>query len=70
MSKTIIRKSKWFWAWQDEQEEKWLSEMSRQGLHLQRPVVFGQYIFERDERREYAYRLDFVTHSKKTVDYF
>ncbi len=26
-----VRKFKLFWAWQDEQEEEWLREMSRQG---------------------------------------
>jgi len=29
-----ISKIKWFWAWQDEKEEAWLSNMARDGWHL------------------------------------
>jgi hypothetical protein len=63
-------KSKWFWAWQDDREEAWLGEMSRQGLHLMHPGAFGQYTFEQGEPRELAYRLDFVTNAKKNPDYY
>jgi len=70
MSVKFIQKSKWFWAWQDDKEEAWLGEMSRQGLHLRQPAAFGQYIFEQSEPREYAYRLDFVTNAKKSPDYY
>ncbi len=70
MNETITKKSKWFWAWQDDREEAWLGEMSRQGLHLQHAGAFGQYTFEQGEPREYAYRLDFVTESKKKDDYY
>jgi hypothetical protein len=32
MNKTdTIRKFKWYWAWQDEKEERWLSEIAQQG---------------------------------------
>jgi hypothetical protein len=65
-----VNKTKWFWAWQDDKEEKWLGEMSRQGLHLQHPGVFGQYTFEQGAPSEFAYRLDFVTISKKKADYY
>jgi len=66
----IVNKSKWFWAWQDDKEEEWLGKMSRQGLHLQHPGVFGQYTFEQGAPNEFAYRLDFVTISKKNADYY
>ena len=70
MSETLIRKSKWFWAWQDDKEEEWLGEMSRQGLHLQHPGAFGQYAFEHEAPHEFAYRLDFVANAKKNEDYY
>jgi hypothetical protein len=70
MSETLIRKSKWFWAWQDDREEEWLGEMSRQGLHLQHPGSFGQYTFEQGASRDFAYRLDFVPNAKKNSDYY
>jgi hypothetical protein len=66
----IVQKTKWFWAWQDDKEEEWLGEMSRQGLHLQHAGAFGQYTFVQAEPREYAYRLDFVTNTKKNADYY
>jgi len=31
MEKTSIRKFRWFWPWQDENEEIWLREMSQEG---------------------------------------
>ena len=70
MNDMIIHKSKWFWAWQDDKEEVWLGEMSRQGLHLQHPGAFGQYTFEQGEPREYVYRLDFVINAQKNPDYY
>ncbi len=70
MSDTLVKKSRWFWAWNDDKEEAWLGEMSRQGLHLQQAGAFGQYTFEQGEPRQYAYRLDFVTESKKKDDYY
>jgi hypothetical protein len=30
MTNEIITKTKWFWAWQDEKEEAWLTEMAHQ----------------------------------------
>jgi hypothetical protein len=59
MNKKIIRKTKWFWPWQDAQEEAWLEEMSRRGLHLKRADLFAQYEFIPGQPQEYTYRLDF-----------
>jgi len=70
MNDILINKFKWFWAWQDDREEEWLGELSRQGFHLQHPGFLGQYTFEQGQPREYAYRLDFVTSSKKNEDYY
>jgi hypothetical protein len=70
MNDALVKKSKWFWAWNDDKEEQWLGEMSRQGLHLQQAAAFGQYTFEQGEPRECAYRLDFVTQANKKTDYY
>ena len=67
MENTIV-KHKWFWAWQDDKEEEWLSDMSKQGLHLSKPGFFGRYEFEQGEPRNYVYRMDFMTGKKDQKD--
>jgi len=47
-----------FLAWQEEKEEKWLSEMSKKGWHLVR-VGFFNYTFREGAPRDYEYRFDF-----------
>jgi hypothetical protein len=46
------------WAWEDDREEEWLSEMSRQGWHLYdtAPCV---YYFQRGKPLNVTYRLDY-----------
>lgn len=58
MNTTYINKNKWFWAWQDEKEEAWLSEMAREGLHLE-AVSLGRYKFRKGAPADYVYRLDY-----------
>jgi hypothetical protein len=65
-TKRIFR---WFWAWNDEQEEAWLTEMARQGWHLREPGVFGFYTFERGAPRNVVYRLDFKTAGRDKAEY-
>jgi hypothetical protein len=65
-----IRKFRWFWAWDDEKEENWLMEMSKQGFHLETVGYPGFYTFLEGEKRNYVYRLDFNTSLKKNDDYF
>ena len=59
MAQTVIRKIKWFWPWQDAQEEAWLEQMSLQGMHLRQVRRIAQYEFVSDEPTRFAYRLDF-----------
>jgi len=70
MSESRVTKTKWFWAWQDDKQEAWLEEMSRDGLHLRAIKPFGRYVFEPGEARKYTYRLDFDKTSGKDSDYF
>jgi len=66
----MVQKSKWFWLWQDDKQEAWLEEMSRQGLHLQAIKPFGRYVFGQGTPKDYSYRLDFDKSSRKDSDYF
>ena len=59
MTQTVIRKTKWFWPWQDAQEETWLEQMSREGSHLKRANIMAQYDFIQGQPEDFAYRLDF-----------
>ena len=67
MENTIVKR-KWFWAWQDDKEEEWLSEMSKQGYHLLTPGFFSRYEFKQGEPRNYVYRLDFMTGKKDQIE--
>lgn len=64
MSETLVVRFKWFWIWQDDKEEAWLTEMSRRGLHLKSLGLFGRYLFERGEAHEYVYFMDLAIGSK------
>jgi hypothetical protein len=68
MDSIIVKKFKWFWAWQDEQEEKWLRDMSLQGYHLKKAGFFGSYEFEMGEPVDYIYRLDFNASTSKNLE--
>lgn len=59
MNEHLIRKTKIFWPWQDQEEEAWLENMSRQGLRLKRPILPARYEFTPGQPKEYTYRLDF-----------
>jgi hypothetical protein len=65
MNTNTIKKFKWFWAWQDEQEEAWLAEMAGQGLHLERVSLPGSYQFQKGDPANYVYRLDYQSLKKK-----
>ena len=60
---------RWFWAWQDEKEEKWLTEMANNGWHLKNVRFPGRYAFEQGAPRNIFYRLDFFIDRKKREDY-
>ena len=68
MNNEITTKTKWFWAWQDEKEETWLSEMAKQGLHLEKVTLPGTYQFRKGEPANYTYRLDYQSLKSKDKD--
>lgn len=70
MNEKLTTKSKWFWGWNDDKEEAWLTEMAKQGLHLVSPELFGKYTFAEGEPQDVVYRLDFVPSNKKDESYF
>jgi len=59
MDQIIVRRMKLFFPWQYDQEEVWLEEMSRQGLHLVHVHMPVTYDFTRGPAGDYVYRLDF-----------
>jgi len=65
MAENTIRKIKWFWPWQDENEEAWLRSMSQKGWHLFSVGLPCIYRFRAGEPRDYVYRLDYQTFRKK-----
>lgn len=67
MGKEKMTKFKWFWAWDDEKEEKWLEAMSQNGWHLVDPGFPCVYHFIKGEARSYSYHLDFRTGSFKSL---
>ena len=66
---TSIKKFKWFWAWDDEKEEIWLREMSKQGWHLSTFGPFGYYKFDQGFAKDYVYRLDYIRDRKDYANY-
>jgi hypothetical protein len=59
MEARYVTKFKCFWAWQDEQEEAWLSQMAAEGFHLDKPVFPCVYRFKVGESAQIVYRLDY-----------
>jgi hypothetical protein len=62
-----ICKFKWFWPWQDEQEEAWLAAMSEAGWHFGGMAGPAMYSFARGEPTRYVYRLDWQDKSKQQL---
>lgn len=65
----ITNKVRWFFPWQDQEEEEWLEEQSKSGLHLIKVNLFGKYSFEVGEPKDYVYRLDFHSEIKDKNSY-
>jgi hypothetical protein len=63
---TTIRKFRWFWPWQDENEEAWLESMAETGWHLAAVQLFGKYTFRQGEPGHVAYRLDYMPTRNRT----
>lgn len=59
MQTNRVTKFKCFWAWQDEKEEAWLSQMAANGFHLEKPVFPCVYQFIVGKPAELVYRLDY-----------
>lgn len=58
---------KWFWAWEFDKEEKWLTDMAAKGKAL----VSARYItyeFEDSAPGEYAVRLEMLEHKPDSVE--
>jgi len=58
MQHATVKKFSWWLAWQHEREERWLGDLSRQGLHLTRSLPFVS-TFALDPSVRFVYRLDY-----------
>ena len=67
MEEQTLRKTRWFWPWQDQEQERWLREMSLAGWHLV-SLGFATYTFTRGEPLDYVYRLDCRAESKRAQE--
>lgn len=57
---TELRKvRKWFWVWDDDKEEIWLREKANEGWHLSKVGLINSYEFQRKERQDLIYRIDY-----------
>lgn len=60
-----MKKFKWFWPWQDKEEETWLHAMALTGWQLSAISLPGIYAFEKIEPAHIFYRLDY--HNKQKM---
>lgn len=56
--KTTRKAFRWFWAWNDDKEERWLGEMARAGWHLQSYSILF-YTFVKGAPEDVVYRMDY-----------
>ena len=64
MNTQTIKRTRWFWPWQDEKEEAWLEKMSQQGWHLKAVQLPCVYTFNKGNPSAYTYRLDYMPADK------
>jgi hypothetical protein len=64
MNTETIKRVRWFWPWQDAQEEAWLASMAQAGWHLKSVGLPCVYLFGRGEPTAYTYRLDYMPADK------
>ena len=69
METTTTHTFKFFWAWEDEKEERWLNEMALSGWKLDAITFPGIYTFRAAQPANIVYRLDFNTDSKNYPAY-
>ena len=70
MKSSSVRKFKFFWAWQDREEEAWLRQMAQQGYHLSRLVFSTVYEFTLGEPGDVMYRMDYSDIKKTDFDQY
>jgi len=64
MSDKTIKIYKLFWADQDLEQEQWLRDMARQGLHLAAVNMFCRWTFIQGAPADVVYRVDFANKAK------
>ena len=64
MDASTLKRTRWFWPWQDEKEEAWLGEMSQGGWHLKSVRLPCVYTFTKGDPSPKIYRLDYMPVNK------
>ena len=64
MDASTLKRTRWFWPWQDEKEEAWLGEMSQGGWHLKSVRLPCVYTFTKGDPSHKTYRLDYMPVNK------
>jgi hypothetical protein len=59
MEPTTCTKIRWFWPWQDDREEAWLTGLSLEGWHLSGFGFPCVYYFQKGDPKNFTYRLDY-----------
>jgi len=59
VSDSTVKIYKLFWADQDVEQEQWLREQARQGLHLRAVNVLCRWTFEKGAPADVVYRVDY-----------
>jgi hypothetical protein len=58
MGKENMYKFKWGFTWNFVKLEKWMSDLSKKGIHVSKPGFFWNKV-TRDPSKQYIYRMDF-----------
>jgi hypothetical protein len=70
LGKNTVTRFKWWWAWNYEEHEQWLTNMSQLGYKMVRSRLGVFYTFEAGNFEEYVYKIDYKRLSgKKLYDY-
>lgn len=70
MQKNIVRRFKWWWAWNYEEQEQWLTDMNKLGYKMISGILGIYFAFEVGNFEEYVYKLDYKRlRGKKFYEY-
>ena len=70
MNKKTVTRFKWWWAWNYEEQEQWLTNMSQLGYKMIKSKLGVFFTFEVGNFEEYVYKIDYKKlRGKKLYEY-